>query len=97
MRISSPPTMNPCHYGIDTPRRRELIAATNEVPAIRGFIEADSLGYLSLEGMLAAEGRTENEMCAACFSGRYPVPFVVSDEQRDLFTEGPPVPRDPKT
>ncbi|MCE7960275.1 MAG: amidophosphoribosyltransferase, partial [Acidobacteria bacterium ACB2] len=65
MRISSPPTTNPCHYGIDTPRRRELIAASHDVSEIRRFIEADSLGYLSLEGMLAAEGRTEEQMCAA--------------------------------
>ncbi|KAA0252699.1 amidophosphoribosyltransferase [Acidobacteria bacterium ACD] len=85
MRISSPPTTNPCHYGIDTPRRRELIAASHDVSEIRRFIEADSLGYLSLEGMLAAEGRTEEQMCAACFSGRYPVPWARHEAQRGLF------------
>ena len=85
MRISSPPTMNPCHYGIDTPRRKELIAATKDLEATRKFIEADSLGYLSLEGMLKAFGRDENEACAACFSGRYPVPLRVPDPQATLF------------
>jgi amidophosphoribosyltransferase len=87
MRISSPPTTNPCHYGIDTPQRRELIAATKELEEIRAFIEADSLGYLSLEGMLQAFGKGEGETCAACFSGRYPVPFVAAQEQQPLFGE----------
>jgi amidophosphoribosyltransferase len=85
MRISSPPTRHPCHYGIDTPRRKELIAATHDVEATRRFIEADSLGYLSLEGMFAAFGKGEGEMCAACFSGSYPVPLSVPDPQQDLF------------
>src|SRR5215813_12818482 len=57
VRISSPPTMASCHYGIDTPTRRELIASTQSVEEIRGFIEADSLGYLSPEGMLEAFAR----------------------------------------
>ena len=85
MRISSPPTVNPCHYGIDTPRRRELIAAAHGIEAIREFIEADSLGYLTLDGMLHAFGRGETETCAACFSGRYPVPFTPRAEQPTLF------------
>ena len=87
MRISSPPTTHPCHYGIDTPRRKELIAATQELEQIRAFIEADSLGYLTLEGMLQAFGRGESETCAACFSGRYPVPFAAAHEQQPLFGE----------
>jgi amidophosphoribosyltransferase len=85
MRISSPPTRNPCHYGIDTPRRKELIAATHDVDATRSFIEADSLGYLSLEGMFTAFGKGEDAMCAACFSGRYPVPLTLPDPQARLF------------
>lgn len=105
MRISSPPTMNPCHYGIDTPRRKELIASTHDVEAIREFIGATTLGYLSLEGMLQAFGRGENEMCAACFSGRYPVPFTEAPAQTVLFAfddaadEDPaaPAPDEPKT
>jgi amidophosphoribosyltransferase len=87
MRISSPPTTNPCHYGIDTPRRKELIAATREIEEIQAFIEADSLGYLSLDGMLQAFGKGEGEACAACFSGRYPVPFATAQEQQPLFGE----------
>src|SRR5262249_1425668 len=59
VRISSPPPLASCHYGIDTPTRRELIAATQTGDEIRGFIEADSLGYLSVEGMLEAFGRPQ--------------------------------------
>ena len=95
MRISSPPTTNPCHYGIDTPRRKELIAATHELEEIRTFIEADTLGYLSLEGMLQAFGKGEGEACAACFSGRYPVPFATAHEQQPLFGEDE-APRPPR-
>jgi amidophosphoribosyltransferase len=76
MRISSPPTTGPCFYGIDTPERRELIASDHSVEEIRDYIEADSLGYLSEEGMLEAV-RTGDDpsrlYCTACFSGRYPV------------------------
>ena len=91
LRISSPPTQNPCHYGIDTPRRKELIASSKSVEEIRAFIEADSLGYLSHEGMLAAFGHGDHETCSACFSGRYPVPLRVPDPQATLFPveEGP--------
>jgi amidophosphoribosyltransferase len=85
MRISSPPTRNPCHYGIDTPRRKELIAATHDIEATRRFIEADTVGYLSLEGMFTAFGKGEDEACAACFSGRYPVPLSLPDPQTALF------------
>ncbi|HVO51985.1 MAG TPA: amidophosphoribosyltransferase [Thermoanaerobaculia bacterium] len=85
MRISSPPTVNPCHYGIDTPRRKELIASAKAIEEIRAFIEADSLGYLSLEGMLAAFGHGDHETCSACFSGRYPVPLRAPDPQATLF------------
>jgi amidophosphoribosyltransferase len=77
MRISSPPTTGPCYYGIDTPKRRDLIAAQHSVAEIREFIEADSLGYLSVEGMLEAvraEGESpQNLYCTACFTGQYPV------------------------
>jgi amidophosphoribosyltransferase len=71
MRVSSPPTTGPCYYGIDTPQRRELIASANSVEQIREFIEADSLGYLSEEGMLAAAGN--HGYCTACFTGKYPI------------------------
>ncbi len=79
MRISSPPTTGPCYYGIDTPKRRELIAGSNTVEEIRAYIEADSLGYLSEEGLLdgVASGKAnrDNSYCTACFTGRYPVVF----------------------
>jgi amidophosphoribosyltransferase len=81
VRISSPPTAHSCHYGIDTPTRRELIAATSSVEDIRQFIEADSLGYLSTEGMLEAFGRPLQATCTACFTGVYPV--AIEEEERE--------------
>lgn len=73
LRISSPPTVGPCHYGIDTPERKELIAATHEVEEIRAYVGADSLGYLSEEGMLGCLETRADDYCTACFSGRYRV------------------------
>ncbi|MEX0880227.1 MAG: amidophosphoribosyltransferase [Thermoanaerobaculia bacterium] len=81
VRVSSPPTVNSCHYGIDTPTRSELIAANQSVEEIRKFIEADSLGYLSVEGMLEAFGRPQQATCTACFTGIYPV--EIEDEERE--------------
>ncbi len=81
VRVSSPPTMNTCHYGIDTPTRGELIAANQSVEEITRFIEADSLGYLSVEGMLAAFGRPQQATCTACFTGIYPV--EIEEEERE--------------
>ena len=74
MRISSAPTVGPCHYGVDTPSREELIASTHNVDAIRDFIGADTLGYLSLAGMERAVGNAEG-FCSACYTNRYPVPL----------------------
>jgi len=76
MRISSPPTTGPCYYGIDTPQRRELIASSKSVEEIRNFIEADSLGYLSEQGMLNAVRNGDDPQrlyCTACFTGKYPI------------------------
>ena len=70
-----------CHYGIDTPTRSELIAANQSVDEIRQFIEADSLGYLSVEGMLEAFGRPQQATCTACFTGIYPV--EIEEEERE--------------
>jgi amidophosphoribosyltransferase len=81
VRISSPPTMNSCHYGIDTPTRGELIAANQSNEEIRRFIDADSLGYLSVEGMLEAFGRPQQATCTACFTGIYPV--EIEEEERE--------------
>jgi amidophosphoribosyltransferase len=72
MRISCPPTMSPCFYGIDTPTKRELIAATHPVEEIRQFLGADTLGYLSLEGLRRAVGDVEGRFCLACYTGNYP-------------------------
>jgi len=84
MRISSPPTTGPCYYGIDTPTRSELIASASSVEEIRKFIDADSLGYLSHEGMYGfLDGRTQG-FCDACFSGNYPVHFDDEGHTRQL-------------
>jgi len=74
MRISSPPTTGPCYYGIDTPLKSELIAASHSVEQIREYIGADSLAYLSAAGLLQAVDDAAGERhCTACFTGRYPV------------------------
>ena len=75
VRISCPPTTGPCHYGIDTPRRSELIASSHSVEEIRKYIQADSLGYLSRDGMYRAVGDLQADFCDACYTGNYPVPF----------------------
>jgi amidophosphoribosyltransferase len=75
VRISSPPIQWPCYYGIDTPTRRELIGASHKVEEIQRYLGADSLGYLSLEGMLKATGSDPHHFCHACFTGQYQVGF----------------------
>ena len=72
LRLGSPPIIGPCHYGIDTPNRDELIAANHSIEEITRYLGVDSLGYLSLDGMMAAAG-TRNGFCHACFSGQYPI------------------------
>jgi amidophosphoribosyltransferase len=84
MRISSPPTTNPCYYGIDTPTRSELIASSHDVEEIRRYITADSLAYLSEEGMYEFLGGKRPGFCDACFTGRYPVAFEEPTKQRQL-------------
>lgn len=73
MRISSPPTTDPCFYGIDTPSKEELIASRDDVEEIRKFIGADSLGYLSIEGLYKAVQAKPGKFCDACFTGQYPI------------------------
>ena len=81
MRISCPPTISPCFYGVDTPSKRELIAANKSVEEIREFIGADSLAYLSLEGMKKACGEGEKTTyCTACYTGVYPTNWVDVEE-----------------
>jgi len=72
LRVSCPPTVSPCFYGIDTPTKQELIASTHPVEEIRQFTDADSLGYLSLEGMRQAVGDTQGRYCLACYTANYP-------------------------
>jgi amidophosphoribosyltransferase len=76
VRISCPPTISPCYYGVDTPRRDELIASRHSVEEIRQFLGADSLGYLSLESLRAAVEDTEGKFCTACYTGSYPTELV---------------------
>jgi amidophosphoribosyltransferase len=75
MRIACPPTISPCFYGVDTPRKSELIAATHSTEEIREFIEADSLAYLSLEGLLKSVSPAGGSYCTSCYTGYYPVAF----------------------
>jgi amidophosphoribosyltransferase len=84
--VSCPPTIGPCYYGIDTPRRDELIASSHSVEEIRRFVGADSLGYLSLEGMLRAIGNDKEEVCTACWTDEHPVAIPRAEaEQLRLF------------
>ncbi len=76
VRISCPPTVSPCYYGIDTPTREELIAALRPVEEIREFLSADSLGYLSLESLRRAVSDTEGKFCTSCYTGVYPTELV---------------------
>ncbi|MFN7730022.1 MAG: amidophosphoribosyltransferase [Bdellovibrio sp.] len=75
MRIASPPTIGPCYYGVDTPQKSHLIAANQSLAEIRQFIEADSLSYLSLQGMFQGLQSQSSQFCAACFDSKYPTPL----------------------
>jgi amidophosphoribosyltransferase len=75
IRISCPPTISPCFYGVDTPRKSELIGATHTIEEIREFLEADSVAYLSLDGMLSAVNSERSSYCTSCYTGIYPVEF----------------------
>jgi len=85
LRISSPPTVWPCFYGIDTPTRQELIAASHTLDEITRYVTADSIGYLSLEGLRRAVGSEDGSgYCDACFTGRYPIRFPSEAPARHL-------------
>lgn len=81
LRIASPPTTGPCYYGVDTPQKSQLIAARHSVEEIRAFVGADSLSYLSIEGLFKAVQGRHNEFCAACFDGQYPTPLFGLDRE----------------
>ncbi|MGL5859086.1 MAG: amidophosphoribosyltransferase [Angustibacter sp.] len=80
VRISSPPVTWPCFYGIDFASRAELLATGLDVEGIRASIGADSLGYLSQDGMVAATGQPADQLCRACFTGRYPIALPPADQ-----------------
>jgi amidophosphoribosyltransferase len=88
MRISCPPTAHPCFYGIDFPTRGELIAGASSVDDVRQFLQADSLGYLSVEGLLSPFPRT-CDFCTACFTGVYPVGVCAEGGKRALEAFNP--------
>jgi amidophosphoribosyltransferase len=81
VRISCPPTISPCFYGVDTPRRSELIAATHTIEEIRKYLEADSVAYLSLEGLMSAVDGDRRSYCSSCYTGVYPVEFPRDEAQ----------------
>ena len=96
VRISCPPTISPCFYGVDTPRKSELIGATHTIEEIREFLEADSVAYLSLEGMLSAVKSEKASYCTSCYTGVYPVAFPQDEATYlqlalKLDTKGEPV------
>jgi amidophosphoribosyltransferase len=76
MRISCPPTVSPCYYGVDTPTKEELIASSNSPEDIRKYLGADSLGYLSLGGLRQAVSDNEGKFCTSCYTGIYPTDLV---------------------
>jgi amidophosphoribosyltransferase len=76
LRISCPPTISPCYYGVDTPTKNELIGANNSVEEIRRYVEADTLSYLSHEGLQRAIGSDSGQYCYACYTGEYPTDII---------------------
>ena len=80
MRISCPPTISPCFYGVDTPRRSELIASTHTLEEIRKYLNADSVAYLSLDGLTGAVNGGRQSYCTSCYTGVYPVAFPRDEE-----------------
>ena len=90
VRIASPPIISPCYLGVDMASKSELLAANMDVEAIREHIGADTLGYLSVDGMTRATGQVEEALCNACFTGRYPIdvqdqlPLAVPRQEPEL-------------
>jgi amidophosphoribosyltransferase len=95
VRISAPPIYHPCFYGIDTQIETELIAATHSLEEIQAFIGADTLGYLSIKGVLAALDLPYERFCFACFDGNYPEPVPYDANSRKFMLEEEPVLDDP--
>ncbi len=87
LRISAPPTIDPCYYGIDTPEKSELIASHKSIDEIASYLGVDSLGYLSMDGLYRAVGAERGKFCDACFSGNYPISIGSNNHniQTELF------------
>jgi amidophosphoribosyltransferase len=87
MRISAPPTINPCYYGIDIPTHKELIAASHTIEEIKKYLRVDTLAYLDLKTMHNAAGQDleKSRYCDACFTGKYPVPFTPNDNSKEKY------------
>ena len=81
MRFATPPITDPCYFGVDMASPAELIAANKSIEEIRQHIGADSIGFLSLEGLVAATAQSEEKLCNACFTGKYPVHLQMLMEQ----------------
>ena len=86
VRISSPPVVGSCYFGIDTPHRKHLIAATQSVENIRKVIGADSLGFISIDGLTESIGTDKNRFCLACFDQQYPMD--VAEQQQKNGDDG---------
>jgi amidophosphoribosyltransferase len=88
LRIASPPTINPCFYGIDTPSKEKLLASNHTLEEMRKYIGVDSLAFLSVDGLYRAVGEAKRnkempQYCDACFTGDYPLPLVdMTPEQK---------------
>jgi len=91
VRITAPPLIAPCYYGIDIPTRGELIASSKTVDEICEFLGADSLGYMNIENLMKSLGN-KNQYCSACFSGKYPTDVIFEDKQRKLFKNAEDLP-----
>jgi amidophosphoribosyltransferase len=85
VRISSPPVVWPCFYGIDFATRAELIAGNLSVEQIRASLGADTLGYISLDELIAASHQPKDRLCRACFDGQYPIPVAESARGKHLL------------
>jgi len=95
LRISSPPYKWPCHYGMDTGRRSELLAADLSVGEIADYLKVDSLAYLELDRLTRATGAPADAFCTACLSGRYPVPVPAAVDTKHVLEDGRVVDEDP--